>query len=296
MDTYFNEARLPEMKPAIDGNVAQSPIKQKIRRFYDIGSPFYSQIYGEHIHDGYYLTGKESKGEAQENLTKYIAEKARITKGERVLDVGCGVGGSSIWLAKRGAITTGITLSPVQVEIARKRASKEKVNSQFLLMDAEQMDLQNGFDVVWLVGALTHFEAQEQFVRQAARLLDKKGRLVIFDWMADEGVTEVHSDRRLKLVLEGMLLPDLHSMNAYLGWLIDSGFRLVYAEDITSRTAKTWEDALYVVKQPAVWKLAYKLAAEEGKEVFTFLKSLRAMKLAMQEGKLKAGVIVAEKI
>jgi hypothetical protein len=93
-----------------------------------------------------------------------------------------------------------------------------------------------------------------------------------------------------------MLLPDLYSMNAYLGWLIGCGFRLVYAEDITSRTAQTWEDALSVIKQLVVWKLAYELAAEEGKEVFTLLKSLRAMKLAMREGKLKAGVIIAEKI
>ena len=76
------------------------PIKESIRRFYDIGSGYYSEIYGKHIHDGYYITGRESRAEAQENLIRYLVEKAGIPRCAGVLDVGCGTGGSSIWLAR----------------------------------------------------------------------------------------------------------------------------------------------------------------------------------------------------
>jgi tocopherol O-methyltransferase len=285
------------MKSISTHNDEWSPMKRKISRFYDVGSPYYAEIYGEHIHDGYYITGKEGKAEAQENLTRLMAEKAGIKRGQRVLDVGCGLGGSSIWLAKElGAVTTGVTLSQVQVDLASRRSGEEAAGSTFLLLDAEKMHFSEPFDVIWVLGALTHFEDQEQFVRKAPLLLNRKGKMAIFDWMIDERVEDLQSDPQLRLILKGMLLPALFSMSAYLRWLRESGFRVICAEDITARTAKTWEDALSVVREPAIWKLAGKLAAEKGKEVFTFLRSLRAMKLAMRDGKVKAGLIVAETI
>lgn len=105
-------------------------IKEKVQKFYDLGSPLYLEVYGRHIHDGYYVTGKETKQEAQENLTRLLVEKARIKKEAKILDVGCGIGGSSIWMAENiKATTVGITISPVQLEIARKLAQDRKVNS-----------------------------------------------------------------------------------------------------------------------------------------------------------------------
>jgi tocopherol O-methyltransferase len=133
-------------------------IRGKIGKFYDLGSPLYLRVYGRHIHDGYYITGKETKQEAQENLIKLLVEKAGIKNGAKILDVGCGVGGSSIWMAEKlGAATMGITISPVQVEIARKLAKEKNVNSKFLLMNAEEMQFDETFDIVWLVAAATHF-------------------------------------------------------------------------------------------------------------------------------------------
>ena len=272
-------------------------IKEKIRRFYDIGSPYYARIYGEHIHDGFYITGKETRAEAQENLTRIMAEKARVKRGDKVLDVGSGLGGSSIWLAReRGALTTGITLSQVQAQTATQRAAEQGVSSRFLVMDAEQMDFPEPFDLIWAVGVLTHLEDQERFVRQTWHHLKPGGRLAIFDWMLDENVVDSGADAQIRLIKEGMLLPALFPLSAYLSWIARYGFRLVYAEDITEQTENTWKDAVSVVRQPAVWGLVGKLARQEGKEVFTFLRSLLAMKLAMRDGRVKAGALVAKKI
>lgn len=118
------------MRTSFGNNLTGRTIREKVQKFYDFGSPLYFEVYGQHIHEGYYVTGKESKQEAQENLIKLLAEKARIAKGARILDVGCGMGGSSIWLAKNlGADTTGITISPVQVEMAKKLAQEMKVDA-----------------------------------------------------------------------------------------------------------------------------------------------------------------------
>jgi tocopherol O-methyltransferase len=279
------------------GSLTKEAITEKVSRFYDLGSPLYLEVYGENIHDGYYITGKESRREAQENLTRYIAEKARIKTGSRILDVGCGMGGSSLWLAANlKASTLGITISPAQVEIARKLALERKADSTFLLMDAENMSFPETFDVIWAVACSTHFKNQENFVKSASAFLKPGGKFIIFDWMAEEHFNDAENDPDLKAVSEGMLLFSLGSINDYLRWFIDTGYRITCAEDITDRTIKTWDDALAVIKDPSLLKLAPRISKSELMEVLHFFKSVGPMKRAMKKGKLKAGIIVAEKL
>jgi tocopherol O-methyltransferase len=285
------------MTTSFSKNLTRTSIREKVRHFYDLGSPLYFEVYGEHIHDGYYITGQETKHEAQENLTKLLIEKARIKKGVKILDVGCGVGGSSIWMAENlGATTVGLTISPVQVEMARKLAQDRRVNSSFLLMDAQNMYFDDKFDVIWVLAALTHFRNQPDFIKLATRFLNKGGKFIIFDWMLDEHVTDAQNDRYVKPVAESMLLSSLYPLNSYLKWFINDGYRILYAEDVTDRTIKTWDVALSVIKEPAVLKLASRITKEEIGEVLKFLKSISAMKLAMQKGKLKSGIVIAEKL
>lgn len=274
-----------------------SPIKSKIRKFYDFGSPLYMQIYGQHIHDGYYVTGNESKEEAQENLIKLIVEKAGIKKGSRILDVGSGVGGSSIWLAKNlGAVTTGITISPVQIELANKLANEQKASSSFLLMDAENMHFSETFGVIWAVAVMTHLQDQRRFLKLADSFLVKGGKLIIFDWMLHEYSISMQNDKDVKAVLDGMLLPALYSLETYREWVTQLGYQIVYSEDITDYTIKTWDDALSVIKEPQFLQMAQRLTADDIKESFRFFKSVRAMKQAMKKGKLTSGILIAKKL
>src|SRR5580693_38722 len=105
-------------------NIARVNEKHKIVEHYDAISPYYQSLWGEHIHHGYWIRGDESKELAQVQLMEHLAELANIQTGCTVLDVGCGFGGSSIYLAtKYKASATGITISPVQVEMARKAAT-----------------------------------------------------------------------------------------------------------------------------------------------------------------------------
>jgi len=285
------------MKINDDTGLILAPPLERIKRFYDTGSPYYLEVFGQHLHDGYYLTGKESRTEAQENLIKFLVEKANIQPRAKILDVGCGMGGSSIWLAKNlGAKTIGITISPMQIEIARQLAREEKTDSVFLLMNAEEMDFPGSFDVIWLVAAVNHFRNQRNFFNLAAKYLEKRGKLILFDWMIDEGAGNIEDDRDIRLILEGMFLSSLHSKNNYFDWLKENGYRIIFVEDITEYTLKTWEEAISLIKEPGILKLAFEIAKKEGKGVFTFLKSIRAMKQAMRKGKMRSMIIIGEKI
>jgi tocopherol O-methyltransferase len=285
------------MTTSFSKDLTGKALRGKISKFYDLGSPLYLEVYGRHIHDGYYITGKEAKLEAQENLTKLLIEKAGIRKGARVLDVGCGVGGSSIWLAEKlSATTVGITISPVQLEIAQRLAKENGVDSSFLLMNAEEMHFEETFDVIWLLAAATHFKDQAKFIKLATKSLNKGGKFIIFDWMLDEHVVDPLNDRYVKPVAEKMLLSSLHSLNTYLNWFISDGYRIVYTEDVTDHTIKTWDDALSIIKEPSVLRLASRITKEEVIEVFRFFKSISAMKIAMKKHRLIAGIVIAEKL
>ncbi len=73
------------------------------------------------------------------------------------------------------------------------------------------------------------------------------------------------------------------------------GCRISYAEDLTDRTIKTWDDALALMRDPSSWRLALRATAAERAEVLPFLRSVRPMKRAMERGLIVSGAIVAEK-
>ena len=119
--------------------------------------------WGEHIHLGYYKKEERDKGYLKKNFiqAKYdfideMAEWGEISKlkPEKVLDVGCGIGGTSRFLAKKfgeSTSVTGITLSQAQVDRATKLAEERDIpNAKFQVMDALEMTFpDNTFDVVW---------------------------------------------------------------------------------------------------------------------------------------------------
>src|SRR6266403_1410453 len=88
--------------------------KPDIRFHYDLATVFYRLLWGRHIHHGLW-DAEESAAVAAQRLTDTLAAEARIDEGQAVLDVGCGMGGSSIHLAREfDCRVTGITVSPLQ--------------------------------------------------------------------------------------------------------------------------------------------------------------------------------------
>ena len=74
---------------------------KQVKEHYDLASPMYKKLWGNHIHHGYYITGKESKEAATENLIRILVKRSQLKRNSKVLDVGSGIGGTSIWLAKK---------------------------------------------------------------------------------------------------------------------------------------------------------------------------------------------------
>src|SRR5207237_10607476 len=100
-------------------------LTDRIREHYDRLAPLYRRFWGDHLHHGYWENG-ESLHEAQVKLIAKLSAQARIPRGARVLDLGCGFGASSLWLARHfGCSVIGVTLSPVQQAVATREARRQ---------------------------------------------------------------------------------------------------------------------------------------------------------------------------
>ncbi len=263
--------------------------KEKIREYYDLVSPYYQMFWGEHIHHGYWIHGDETKEKAQIQLIEHLAQTAGIRPGCKILDVGCGLGGSSIHLAKNyKAEVTGITISPVQVEMARKAAASEGVNATFLLMNAESMKFDELFDVVWSVESVSHYQEISQFFSSAARSLKPDGIVAMTDWFKKENL-EQRAHKQFISPIEKSMLVELHTMKDYEGWMGENGLQITKSEILNKNCAKTWDLCLDIIKDKTFWKLA----AQNGEEFVNFLRGFRAMRAGFASGNFAYGMIVA---
>jgi tocopherol O-methyltransferase len=267
-------------------------LKHQIIRHYDELSPYYKELWGIHIHHGYWATGQETKEEAQEQLIRELISRAGIQPGAKVLDVGCGLGGTAIHLNKTlGAKVTGITISPAQIEIGSDLARQCAAEVRLLLMDAEAIAIDECFDVVWSVEAISHLNRRKACFHSIARLLRPGGKLVIADWFKSSNATATQVSRFLDPIEQAMLIPRLGTLSAYKDHVREAGLQLTLFDDLTQNVARTWDLATELIAKPALWKFA----AQQGRDFLAFLKSFAAMKAGYESGALIYGILLAKK-
>jgi tocopherol O-methyltransferase len=269
------------------------PLVAAIRDHYDRLSPFYGALWGEHIHHGYW-EGEESPAAAQDKLVARLAEWARVPRGARVLDVGSGLGGSALWLARHLACSvTGITISPVQARMAAERARNEGLAERvrFLVLDANRLDLPPGsFEVVWVVECSEHLADKARFLASCAQLLRPGGKLALCAWLAAERPAPEQA-RLIAEVCRGMLCPALASRHEYTHWMEAAGLEAVEVEDITGRVERTWTHCAAIVARPEVRAVRWLMDARTRE----FVQAFGAIHRAYAVGAMAYGMFTARK-
>src|ERR1700726_486778 len=266
--------------------------KHKIIEHYDTVSPYYRSLWGEHLHHGYWIRGDESKEKAQLQLIEHLAQLAKIKASSDILDIGCGFGASSLYLAKQySASVTGITISSVQVEMAKQSAAGAHLDAQFLLMDAEAMSFQKQFDVLWSVESISHYQNLQNFFASAAKLLKPGGSFAITDWFKKKNLTREETREFIEPIEKGMFV-ELQVMDDYERYLNANGLRIVHREVLNKYCAKTWDLSVDIIKDKSFWALA----AKYGTHFISYLKAFEAMRAGFASGNFVYGLLVASAI
>jgi tocopherol O-methyltransferase len=160
-------------------------LEQRIAQFYDTSSGLWEQTWGEHMHHGYY--GVDGKIEELLSWGQALPQPGVLPEATpQILDVGCGIGGSSLYLAGRlQAEVKGITLSPVQAQRARERAQMAGLGArvEFAVANALAMPFaDNSFDLVWSLESGEHMPDKQQFLQECCRVLRPGGKLILATW------------------------------------------------------------------------------------------------------------------
>ena len=138
------------------------------------------------VHYGIWEPGIRSFEQALINTNQKLAVFAQVAPNDLVLDAGCGVGGTSLFLAREvGCQVRGITLSQKQLDVANQAKNSRPEGSavEFSLQDYTQTDFESdSFDAIIACESVCHANHKEAFLSEAWRLLKPGGRLVVCDF------------------------------------------------------------------------------------------------------------------
>lgn len=180
-----------------------------------------------------------------EDTTRQFTEKLQLQEGMKVLDIGCGIGGSAFYLAERyGVDVHGVDLSKNMIDIALEyrmdMKAKVKHRVQFYVEDAITMEYPEGFyDTVYSRDTILHIAEKPKLFRKFFESLKAGGRVLISDYCRGD---RDHTERFKKYVESRDY--KLKTVQEYKELLEQAGFTNVVGEDVSGLMLQTLQSEL----------------------------------------------------
>ncbi len=155
------------------------------QQHYEVPAAFFEKVLGPRLKYSscFFPTPKTTLAEAEENMLRQTCERAEIEDGMRVLELGCGWGSLTLWIAERfpACQLTAISNSASQRQFIESRAAAKGLkNVQVLTADMRDFDIGQQFDRVVSVEMFEHMRNYELLFRRVS------------GWMTSEGKAFVH--------------------------------------------------------------------------------------------------------
>ena len=217
------------------------------RHFEDWTDDFYVKWWHvDHVHLGLFegdeaLVKSELRAESKEfargleRMIEAIVAPVTIEKDHHVVDAGCGMGGTAVYLARtRGCRVTGVNVSARQLEIARKKAAEagleQRVGFEYGNCSRSLPIASDSVDVVINVESACQYSDRPRFLREVRRILKPGGRIVATDWLMSDGLTADQLDTYVRPMYEPWALQSMESPSSYIPLLRDAGLTVLEFE------------------------------------------------------------------
>lgn len=248
---------------------------QQVGKYYDVTRDHYRYFWQmtkcRALHYGYWDDSTKNFAEAMSRINMELAAVAGVTHDMKILDAGCGEGGSMIWLSQHFKLEiNGITLSRKQVESIRQYVESHHLKGvSVALMDYHQTDFPDrSFDVVWAIESPCQSPNKPAFLREMYRLLKPGGKLVIADYFMCENP---HNKQLFYMQqwAHSWTLESYATRSEFMQGAESTGFELKHERDITTHVLpsaiRLYRASLIGIPMAAVYNWFHPKVSDEGK-------------------------------
>ncbi len=284
--------------------------EQDVNRYYDqyTESTYLRGWDPEHLHLGLFDAAGDREYDqkpelalahrkaAVSRMTAHVVESAMVRDADVVVDAGCGVGGTVMFVAgEYDCKVIGLNLNEMQLGMATRRAEERGLGRRvtFQVCDcSEALPIADeSVDVILTIESACHYSNRKRFIAECARVLRPGGRLAATDLVAADGLSPADRQRYVQPFEAAWFLSDIESPASYRRLLNQAGLRVTHMELFGNAIRPNG----YIMR--IGWRALSSLSAQRELNRHEIASAERFQTLceAMLTGKAQLGHFVAEK-